>query len=206
MMTLYWSSRSPYVRKVMVAAHEAGLAEQIQLKRADVATVRPHPEVSGFNPLGKIPTLVLEDGGALFDSGLICEYFHQLRPEAGLFPGDPAGRLVTLRRQVLGNGLMDVLVVGWAERMRPDGTRSDAHVAAYRRKFLAIADALEAEAPELHGGSFSIGHIAIGGALDYADFRFADIAWREDRPQLARWQAAFAARPSVRATAHSDEY
>jgi glutathione S-transferase len=187
-------------------AHEAGLAARIRLVRVDVAIVRPHAEVSKLNPLGKIPTLVLEDGRVLFDSGVICEYFHIARPEAELFPDGSESRVAALRWQALGDGLMDVLVGGRAERLRPDGTRSDPHVAAYDRKFLNIVNALESEAAQLGNERFSVGHIAIGCALDYADFRSNGVDWREGRPRMTQWQESFLARSSVRATSYSDEY
>jgi glutathione S-transferase len=211
MMTLFWSSRSPYVRKVMVAAHEVGVQDRFGLVRKNVAILKPDDEVIAANPLGKIPALILEDGTSLYDSSVICEFLDGLRPTRILFPTEPTARLVTLRQQATGNGLMDLMVIGHAERMRPDGSRSDAHVAAYYRKMIATLDRLELEADNLADAPFSIGPLAIGCGLSYADFRSADIGlaesgWRSARPKLARWHESFRARASVKATEHSDVY
>jgi glutathione S-transferase len=211
MMTLFWSSRSPYVRKVMVAAHEVGVQDRLTPVRKNVAILKPDDEVTVANPLGKIPALVLEDGTSLYDSSVICEFLDGLRPKPTLFPTDSAARLVTLRQQATGNGLMDLMVIGRAERMRPDGARSDAHVAAYCRKMTTTLDRLELEADSFTDAPFSIGPLTIGCALSYADFRstdigFAEAGWRSARPKLDRWHESFRARASVKATEHSDVY
>jgi glutathione S-transferase len=211
MMTLYWSSRSPYVRKVMVAAHELGVQDRLTLVRKNVATLKPDGEVIAANPLGKIPALILEDGTTLYESSLICEFLDGLGPAPRLFPTEGGARLIALRLQAAGAGLMDLMVTVRGERMRPDGGRSDAHVAAYHRKMITTLDRLEVEADMLTDAPFSIGPLTIGCALSYADFRLADIGlaetgWRESRGRLASWHESFRGRPSVRATEHSDVY
>ena len=102
-------------------------------------------------------------------------------------------------------------MIGRAERLRPDGARSDAHVAAYYRKMTTTLDRLELEADGLTDAPFSIGLLTIGCALSYADFRSADIGfaeagWRHTRPKLGRWHEIFRRRASVKATEHSDVY
>jgi glutathione S-transferase len=212
MMTLYWSSRSPYVRKVMVAAYEIGVQDRLTLVRKDIAILKPDDAVIAANPLGKIPALVLENGTTLFESSLICEFLDGLGPAPLLFPPDQRGRLAALRLHATGNGLMDLMVIARAERMRPDGSRSAAHVAAYHRKMITTLDRLEVEAHTLTNAPFSIGTLTIGCALSYGDFRSADIGlaektgWRESRPALASWHESFCARASVQATQHSDVY
>jgi glutathione S-transferase len=211
MMTLYWSSRSPYVRKVMVAAHELGVRDRLTLVRKDIAILKPDDEVIAANPLGKIPALVLEDGTTLFESSLICEFLDGLGPTPFLFPPDRRARLAALRLHATGNGLMDLMVIARAERVRRDGSRSDAHVAAYHRKIVTTLDRLEAEVDRLTNAPFSIGPLTIGCALAYGDFRSADIGltetnWRDSRHRLARWHESFCARASVQATQHCDVY
>src|SRR3546814_15919853 len=86
-MKLHWSPRSPFVRKVMITLHEAGLVERVELVRSVVAfAAAPNPEVLADNPLGKIPALILDDGTALFDSRVICEFLDGLHDRARLFP------------------------------------------------------------------------------------------------------------------------
>src|SRR5450631_2574653 len=85
-MTLHWSPRSPYVRKVMIAAHEMGLTDRIQTVRTTVGGTIPHLELMRINPLGKIPTLELEDGTVIYDSPVIIEYLDTLHTGAKLYP------------------------------------------------------------------------------------------------------------------------
>lgn len=202
MMKLHWSPRSPYVRKVMVVAHELGLADRIEIVRTVVGGTTPHRELMRENPLGKIPTLVLEDGTILYDSPVICEYLDTLHQDAKLFPAWPE-RLTALRRLALGDGMLDVALAWLGERFRPVERQSEPHMALWQTKLRACVDALEYEA--LADGRFTIGHIAIGVALSYLDFRFADLAWREGRPQLTAWHATFDARPSMVANPPIDD-
>jgi glutathione S-transferase len=205
MMKLYWSSRSPFVRKVMVAAHEMGLAGRIATERVVVSAAAPNPAVMAVNPLNKIPTLVLEDGTALFDSRVICEYLDTLHDGPELFPAGPGARWQALRRQALGDGLMEVIVLRLGEQGRPPAAQSEKHLAAYRLKIAATLDRLEREAGEL-AGPVDIRHVAIACALGHLDFRFAADGWRQGRPQVARWYGEFARRPSMQATEYVDAY
>lgn len=197
-MVLHWSPRSPYVRKVVVAAHELGLQDRISLVRTMVGGTTPHPALMRENPLGKIPTLVLADGTIIYDSPVVCEYLDRLAG-GSLFPTDWAARLVALRWQALGSGMLDIALLRLGERGRAEAIRSAPHEALWHGKIVCCLDALEAEAATLAATPFNIGHIAIGVALGYLDFRFAAEAWQQGRPQLAAWQATFNARPSVAA-------
>ena len=100
-MTLHWSPRSPYVRKVMIAAHEMGLQDRLRPVRTVVGGTTPHRELMRINPLGKIPTLELEDGTILYDSPVICEYLDTLHDGPKLFPAAWPARGVALRRLAL---------------------------------------------------------------------------------------------------------
>lgn len=199
-MKLHWSPRSPFVRKVMVVAHETGLDKRIQCERSVVAITKPHLELMRENPISKIPTLILDDGAPLYDSGVICEYLDTLHDRAKLFPAEPKARWTALRRQALGDGFLDHLILWRNEKERPEEHRSALHLAAYQAKFDATLKTFEKELPELEATPFGIGHIAYAVALSYLDFRFADKNWREGRPALAAWHEKVAARPSMRAT------
>jgi glutathione S-transferase len=202
-MKLHWSPRSPFVRKVMIVAHEAGLADRLTLVRTVAATTKPHPELMRDNPLSKIPTLVLDDGTVLYDSPVICEYLDRMHGGQKLFPPDGAARMTALRRQALGDGFLDFLLLWRDERARAQP--SDAHLASYAAKRKSTLAAIDREVDDLAGSAFSIGHIALGCALGYLDFRFAAEDWRGDHPRLARWHADFRARPSVQATEPVDD-
>jgi glutathione S-transferase len=204
-MKLLWSSRSPFVRKVMVAAHETGLAGRIRTERVVVAANKPNADVMALNPLNKIPTLVLEEGNGLHDSRVICEYLDELHDGPKLFPSDRAARWPVLRRQALGDGLMEVNVLRLGEQSRAKEAQSESHLAAYRLKIASALDRIEVEGAG-PAGTPDIGQIAIGCALGHLDFRFAADDWRAGRPKLAAWYADFARRPSMQATEHADVY
>ena len=178
-MKLLWSSRSPFVRKVMVAAHEVGLADRIATERVVVAANKPNADVMALNPLNKIPTLVLDDGTVLYNSRVICEYLDTLSDGPKLFPSDKAARWSALRRQALGDGLMEVIVLGSASRTAPKRRKARAIWPPFRLKIASALDRVEAEGPG-PASPPDIGHIAIGCALGHLDFRFAadDLAGR----------------------------
>jgi glutathione S-transferase len=202
-MKLHWSPRSPFVRKVMVVAHECGVADRITCVRTVAAMTKPHAALMQDNPLSKIPTLVLDDGTVIYDSPVICEYLDALDGAPKLHPIEPKARLVALRRQALGDGFLDMLVQLRDERMRT--YPSDAHKSSAAVRKAAVLNSLDQEAAALSAAPFGIGHVAIGCALSYLDFRYADEDWRKHHPRIASWHAAFAARPSMRATEPVDD-
>ena len=203
-MKLHWSSRSPFVRKVMVAAHELGLASRLTLVRSPVAMSQPNAELMRDNPLSRIPALVLDDGTVLPDSLLICEYLDMQDGRHHLFPAAPKARIDALRRHALGTGFIEISVLRRNELNRTPERRSEAHLASYTAKSVATLARFEVEAASLETTPLDIGHIAIGCALSYLDFRFADEPWRPAHPRLAAWHAGFAARPSMQATQPTD--
>lgn len=203
-MKLHWSPRSPFVRKVMITLHETGLLDRVELVRSVVAsTLPPNPEVLADNPLGKIPTLVTEDGLALFDSRVICEYLDGFA-RAGLFPSDPAERMRQLRWQAMADGLTDILLLWRTELARPQGPLASLSD-NYRAKTRATMARLNREAPELAAAPFGIGQIALVSALGQLDFRWPDCAWRDAFPALAQMAEPLGRRPSIAATAIVDD-
>ena len=202
MMTLFWSSRSPFARKVVTAAHELGIAERITLERVVVSASDSNPQVAAHNPLSQIPTLLLEDGTALFDSAVILDWLDATHGPGRLLPADPARRFAVLRQQALGDGIMENSIKRLGERMRGP-IASAPHAAANALKIGQALDRLEGEASELE--AVTAGSIAIGCALAHLDFRHEDLNWREGRLQLAAWHARFSERPAMRATAFRDE-
>ena len=132
-MKLHWSPRSPFVRKVMVAAHDIGVAGRIECVRTVAAMMRPHAGLMVDNPLSKIPTLVLDNGTVLYDSAVICEYLDHLHDGPKLFPLPFEERMTALRRQALGDGLLDALVLWRGELSRPVQQQSERVVQARPR-------------------------------------------------------------------------
>jgi glutathione S-transferase len=204
-MILHWSPRSPYVRKVMIAAHEMGLQDRFRPVRTVVGGTTPHLELMKINPLGKIPTLELPDGTVIYDSPVIIEYLDTLHTGPKLYPPAWPERLTALRRHALGQGMLDSALSLLGEGFRPAERQSEPHEELWRAKLRACVDALEQEADALGAGGFTIGHLAIGVALGYLDFRFAEMRWRDGHTRLAAWHERFNSRPSVRANPPVDD-
>lgn len=197
-MKLHWSPKSPYVRKVMVCAHELGLLPRIERVRSVAAMLQPNAAIMADNPLSKIPTLVLPDGRTLFDSPVICEYLDALAGGGRLFPPAGDARWQALRWQALGDGLLDQLIL-WRnerERARPLQPLMD----AFALKTQAVLQRLEDEADTLAQAAFGIGQVSVGCALGYLDYRFDALEWRQAAPRLAAWEAALRERPSFTQT------
>jgi glutathione S-transferase len=205
-MLLHWSPRSPYVRKVMIVAHEVGIADRIDTVRTVVAAATPNVELMKENPQSRLPTLRLTDGSAIYDSRVICEYLDTLHDGEKLFPAAHPERLTALRRHALGDGMLDTMLAWRGEQLRPAANQSIKHMQAWKLKTNVSVDMLEQqEADALAASRFSIGHIAIGVALGYIDFRFPELSWRNGHPRLTKWYESFTVRPSVKANEPKDE-
>jgi glutathione S-transferase len=192
-MRLLYSALSPFARKVRIVAHENGLTGEITLE-----THSPYAEetVRPFNPLSKVPTLVLDDGEVIYDSSVICDYLDSLGG-AGLIPATGPERRKALTLQALADGMGDAALAVVRERMRPEAEhRAD----IFERQTKALNAALDAfEAENFSPHSFGIGEIAAAAQLAYLDARKV-IAWREGRPGLAAWFEAVSRRESMSVT------
>jgi glutathione S-transferase len=196
-MKLRHAAASPFVRKVMVAAHELALAGRIALVPTNVSPTQGNELLAPENPLMKVPSFLTDDGLVLFDSPVICEYLDSLAGGGMLFPAAGPERWTALRRQALGDGVLDALVLCRYENLRPESKRWDGWTEGQMTK--ARQGLAAAEREELSGFS-TIGHIAIACALGYLDFRFSDDDWRTRHPKLAAWFAMAGERPSMRLT------
>lgn len=205
MMTLHWSPRSPFVRKVMIAACEMGLEARINRVRTVVAPTKVAEELLPDNPLSKLPTLVLEDGSSLFDSRVILEHLDELHSRPKLFPAAGPERWIALRNQALGDGVMDFALLWLIERQRGEGMQSEPLVAAFRIKLAASLARMEKDVSLLTKRPFDIGHLTLGTALGYLDFRFPAENWRSNHADLASWHATFLQRSSVLANPVLDD-
>jgi glutathione S-transferase len=199
-MKLWHSTPSPFARKVRAAAIELGLAERIELAELALLPTRPNQELARRNPLIKVPALEAEDGSVLYDSRVICEYLDALAGGGRLFPASGAARWQALRRQALGDGIMDAGILRRYElALRPEALRWADWLAGQQAKVDHGLDAAGREARGW-GDAFDIGHITIACALGWLDFRFPDAGWRATRPQLAGWFTRVSARPSLAQT------
>jgi glutathione S-transferase len=199
-MKLYYSANSPFVRKVTILAMEAGIDGKIQ--HAPASVLGPGSEVAKDNPLGKVPCLITDDGQALYDSPVICEYLDGQLGGGKAFPPAGPARWTALRRQALADGIMDAAVGRVMEGRRPENERSPAAQEKNRKVIAGALDFLEAEADKLGDpkGAADIGLIAVGCALGYMDLRHGADNWRQGRPKLTKWFEVFSQRPSMSAT------
>ncbi|HET6184067.1 MAG TPA: glutathione S-transferase N-terminal domain-containing protein [Acetobacteraceae bacterium] len=195
-MKLFYSPTSPFVRKVMACAIARGIDGRIETVRSN-----PHESPADLvraNPLSKVPCLVTDDGMALFDSPVICEYLDSIGDAPKLFPAAGAARWRALKLQAMGDGILDAAVLRRGEMGRPKESARDAFMARQAAAVSRTLDQLEAEPP---GGGIDIGAIAVACALGYLDFRYAAEPWRQGRERLARWYKEIEATKAIARTA-----
>ncbi len=178
-MKLFHAPTSPFARKVMACAIARGIENQITL----VPASGEGEALAAANPLGKLPCLVTDDGTALFDSRVICEFLDTVGEVFPMFP-EHGQRIRALRFQALGDGVCDAAVLRRGEQARPSEPARDAVIAVQKTKVARSLAALEADLP---GSHLDVGVIAVGCALGYLDFRFAAEPWRDAHPKLAAW-------------------
>ncbi len=201
-MKLIGSPTSPYVRKVRIVMAEKKLDYQFE-----VEDVWGNDRILQSNPLGKVPCLVMEGGEAVFDSRVIVEYVDTLSPVGKLIPDRGRERAEVRTWEALGDGICDAAILARLESTWPgrtDAQRSPAWVERQRVKVTASLAAMSKGLGERAwsvGTHFSLADIAVGCALGYLDFRFPDIAWRADYPNLTRLADKLATRPSFVDTA-----
>jgi glutathione S-transferase len=198
---LLYQTHSPYARKVLVLAHEAGLAERIEVIHHETSPTRRNDEVFALNPLGKVPVLIPDAGPALFDSDVICEFLDGLHGGPRFIPAAPAARWPVLRLQALAQGLCDAgIAVRHDTHRRPARYRYPAMARGQAEKLVAAYDFLERDEAALDArGRPDLGQVALATALSWLEFRELP-AFAPGRPRLAAWYAAIAERPSMRAT------
>jgi glutathione S-transferase len=199
-MKLFGSPGSPFARKVRIVLAEKNIPHEYIVARGSA----PGSPVPQFNPLGKVPTLVLDDGRGLYDSPVIVEYLDTLGSGPRLIPEAPAERFEVLRWQALGDGIAEATVninhdlrepkekqhpPEWHQRQRDKIDRG-----------LAVMEKDLGRGEFCFGGRFTLADIAAGYALGYLDFALAEVEWRKAHPALTRLAERLAARPSFSTT------
>jgi glutathione S-transferase len=197
MLVLRSSPPSPFGRKVKIAAALLGLSDRITIEKAD--TTDPNEPLRRQNPLGKIPTLILENGETLYDSRVIVEYLDDLAGGGRLIPAGWS-RFEALRQQALADGIMDAAILkSYEARWRPEERREQRWLDHQQGKIdraLELAEATLSSPPP----TFHVGHVALAAALGYLDLRFEG-RWRQGHPKLVSWLADFEGRvPAFAAT------
>jgi glutathione S-transferase len=199
MMILRSAPASPFGRKVRIAIAILGMSDEIKIEATDV--IDANDSIRRQNPLGKIPTLLSEDGTAIYDSRVILEYLDYRAGGGRILPSDWNARLDALRLQALCDGILDAsILLVYEGRWRP-AERHEPKWVAHQSDKVARAMAALNDAPPALGATPTVGHITLGCTLGYLDFRFAG-RWRGDYPRLVGWLDGFAAQvPAFAATA-----
>ena len=202
-MKLIGSLSSPFVRKVRIVLAEKKLDYKFIVE--DVWS--PESTILASNPLGKVPCLVMEGGEAIFDSRVIVEYVDTLSPVGKLIPLGGRERVEVRTWEALADGLMDAAILARLEATWPGRTEAQRSQAWVDRQLAKVHASVKAMGQGLGdrawctGNHHSLADIATGCALGYLDFRFPDIDWRADHPNLARLADKLAQRPSFADTA-----
>jgi glutathione S-transferase len=189
-MILRSSPASPFGRKVRIGASLTGLAGKIEVR--DTNFNDPADPICEQNPLGKIPTLIAEDGTVYYDSRVILEYLDHLAGGGRIVPREPAQRFAALCLQALCDGILEAsLLIIYEDRYRPADKRVQTWVDRQAEKVTRGMAVLEAAPPKLDAVP-NVGQIALACVLGYRDLRFAG-TWRKDHPRLLAWHDKFAA-------------
>lgn len=194
-MKLIGSHTSPYTRKVRIVLAE----KKIEYDFVVESPWTPGNKVADYNPLGKIPVLVLDDDTALFDSRVIVEYIDNVTPNNKLFPAPNRERIEVKRWEALADGLCDAAVAALLERKRPANEQSadwiDRQLAKVKRALAFMSEELD-DKSFCMGTHISMADLALGTALGYLNFRFPEIAWQADHPNLSKLYDKLMQRPA----------
>jgi glutathione S-transferase len=195
---LLGSPLSPFARKARVVIAELGITD-IPFEQVATSPVKGEDRINAANPLGKIPALVRDEGPTLYDSRVITRYLDATRGGT-LYPAARLWEVLTL--EATADGMMEAAVgMIYEERYRPEEIRFAPWVEGQWGKVSRALDAIEGQWMSHLAGPLDMGQIAVGCALGYLDLRHAARDWRAGRPALAAWEAGFATRPAMSATA-----
>jgi glutathione S-transferase len=184
-MKLIGSLTSPFVRKVRIVMAEKRLDYQLEL-----SNVWASQDILKFNPLGKVPCLVMDGAEAVFDSRVIVEYLDTLSPVCRLIPERGRERIEVRTWEALADGILDAAILArleqtWEGRSEPQRSQAwvDRQIVKIQAALLSLSQGL-ADKPFCTGVHFTLADVAAGCALGYLDFRFPDICWRTEHPNL----------------------
>ncbi len=198
-MKLIASLTSPFARKVRIVLAEKHIECELQV---DVPW-EANTHVPEFNPLGKIPVLVLDDGTSLYDSRVIVEYLDHSAPVRNVFPKDARSRILAKRWEALADGVCDAAAAIFLEKKRPESQQSAEWILRQEQKIFRGLEAVSADLGDhawCMGDSFSLADIAVGCALGYLELRFPHMKWPEAHPNLARLSTKLNERASFSST------
>jgi glutathione S-transferase len=199
-MKLIGSLASPYVRKVRVVMAEKKLDYELVLENVWA----PETTIQSSNPLGKVPCLIMEDGGAMFDSRVIVEYLDTLTPVGKLIPANGRERAEVKCWEALADGVLDAAILVRLERtQRPQEQQSPEWIKRQLDKVDAGLTAMSAGLKDTafcSGNHYTLADVSVGCALGWLTFRFPEIDWRTPHPNLAKLFDKLSERPSFKDT------
>lgn len=199
-MKIIGSLTSPYVRKVRIVMAEKKIDAELVLENVwDSKT-----SIAQFNPLSKIPCLLLDDGGAMFDSRVIAEYIDTLSPVGKLIPATGRERAAVKTWEALADGVIDAGILARLEKtFRNENEQSakwlDRQTHKVHKGLETLSNSL-GDSKWCHGNQLSLADIAVGCALGWFEFRFPELAWKEQYPNLAKLYETLSARASFKST------
>jgi glutathione S-transferase len=198
-MKLLYTPNSPYARKVRVVAIE----KHIDMQLEEVVLGAPDSPVVQYNPLGKIPVLILDDDVALYDSRVIIEYLDTRTPVTKLMPSDVRLRIDVIRWGALADGICDATVAVMLEQRKQANQQSESFIA---KQYTKVKNGLTALNKDINkkkwcvNETFSLADIAVGCMLGYLDLRLTDLDWQNQYPNLAKHYTILSKRPSFKET------
>lgn len=195
-MKLLYTLNSPYARKIRIVAAE----KHIDIKLQEVVLSDPDCPVKQYNPLGKVPVLILDDEDSLYDSRVIAEYLDNRTPLAHLIPKDNSAKSAVRRWEALADGVCDAAVAVMLEQRKPEQKHDEGFIARQMEKVTRGLNALNNDLGHNKwcvDDTFSLADIAVGCMLGYINLRFGTIVdVNEDYPNLARLQSVLNKRQS----------
>lgn len=198
-MKLLYTVNSPYARKVRIVAME----KHIDLEMQEVVLSDPENPVSQYNPLGKVPVLVMDDDEALYDSRVIVEFLDHRTPVAHLIPQDNTSKIAVRRWEALADGVCDAAVAAMMEQRKPAEQQSHAIIDKQLGKVTAGLEKLNTDIAKKKwcvNETFSLADIALGCSLGYVDLRHKHLNWQDNYPALAKHYSILIKRPSFKET------
>lgn len=199
-MKLLYTPNSPYARKVRIVA----LEKHIDMVLEEVVLGAPDSPVTQYNPLGKVPVLILDDDVGLYDSRVIIEYLDARTPVSKLMPSEARLRIDVIRWGALADGVCDATVSIMLEQRKPAEQQSEAFVEKQLAKVVNGLAALNKDISKKKwcvNETFSLADIAVGCMLGYVDLRLKQLNWQDNYPSLAKHYTILSKRPSFKETA-----
>ena len=195
-MKLYYAKTSPYSRKVRLMIHEKGLQQAIISVACN--PFDEAPDLEAANPLGKVPSLILDDGSSLYDSPVICAYLDTLTSDR-LIPESGRKRWNVLRWEALCDGVLDATYNIVMERRRDAREQSSSWIEQWKSLVIRSLDHMEASINTLPA-DISLAQLSLGATLGYLDFRLSDLDWHKQCPALAAWYEDFSVSEAMQNT------